>query len=136
MRRRRNKITALETDSGRVEEPDLVKVVASNHFKNTFTDQGGTRPSLDGIDFNCLSEVESTKLEEVFSREKIKEVIWECDGDKSPGPDGYNITFLKKCWDILGEDVIGAIQEFHTTVHLPKVVIASFLALIPKSLNP
>lgn len=74
-------------------------------------------------------------MEEDFSRDETKGVIWDCDGDKIPGPDEFNITFLKKSWDILGEEIIGLIQEFHSTTVLPKAITASFLTLIPKSQN-
>lgn len=30
-------------------------------------------------------------LEEVFTIEEIKEAVFEGDGDKSPGPDGFNL---------------------------------------------
>jgi len=33
---------------------------------------------------------------EVFSEEKVKEVVWQCEGSKSPDPDGFNFNFIKK----------------------------------------
>lgn len=37
---------------------------------------------------------------------------------------------------MVGEDVIGFIQEFHRNSKLPQAMISSFLALIPKIDNP
>lgn len=51
----------------------------------------------------CLIEV---------TREEIKDVIFHMLGSKSPGPDGYTSEFFKETWEIIGEDVIVAIQSF------------------------
>lgn len=40
-------------------------------------------------------------LEELFSRDEIREVVFSCDGDSSPGPDAFNKYFLKKSWEVL-----------------------------------
>ncbi|XP_058776651.1 uncharacterized protein LOC131650971 [Vicia villosa] len=46
------------------------------------------------------------------------------------------MEFFKVCWDIIKIDLFDCITEFFTQVHLPKAVSASFIALIPKCLNP
>lgn len=48
-----------------------------------------------------ISDDENNMLIAPFSIEEIKEVIWECDGRKSPGPDGFNFNFIKNCWNII-----------------------------------
>lgn len=40
-----------------------------------------------------------------FYEEGIKRVIWDCDGNKSSGSDGYNFSFIKDCWGALKDDV-------------------------------
>ena len=30
-----------------------------------------------------------------FEEEELREAVWDCEGDKSPGPDGINFRFLK-----------------------------------------
>jgi len=32
----------------------------------------------------------------VFDENEIKEAVWECGSNKSPGPDGFNFSFIKK----------------------------------------
>jgi len=32
-----------------------------------------------------------------FSVEKVKQAVWECDGNKCLGPDVYNFQFVKAC---------------------------------------
>ncbi|XP_058745931.1 uncharacterized protein LOC131618790 [Vicia villosa] len=99
-------------------------------------DSGFSRPRLDGLDFPLLSSLDSQQLEASFSLEEIKGVVWECDGDKCPGPDGFNFNFLRKCWEIVEKDVFNFVSEFHGKENIPKAISASFIALIPKCDNP
>ncbi|CAJ2644735.1 unnamed protein product [Trifolium pratense] len=71
-----------------------------------------------------------------FSSEEVKEAIWSSDGNKCPGPDGFNFTFLKACWDIIKGDIIDFLHEFYNSAILPKAITASFLSLIPKKDHP
>lgn len=40
-----------------------------------------------------------------FELQEIKEAAWDCGGDKSPGPDGFNFQFIKTFWHIMEGDV-------------------------------
>lgn len=71
-----------------------------------------------------------------ISLEDLKVAVWNCDGNKSPGPDGFNFNFIKAHWDLLKDDILGFVLEFQQNARLPKIIIASFIALIPKSNNP
>jgi len=44
--------------------------------------------------------------------EEVKFAVWSCESSKSPGPDGFNFSFLKFCWEILIEDVLKPMNEF------------------------
>lgn len=72
----------------------------------------------------------------MFSREEIREVIFGCEGDRSPGSGGLNMEFINRCYEVVGEDIIGFVQEFHRNAKLPKAMTSSFLTLIPKFDNP
>jgi hypothetical protein len=71
-----------------------------------------------------------------FSEEEVREIIWSSDGDKSPGPDGFNFKFLKVCWNIIKVDIMNFLHEFFVSAKLPKAFTASFLTLIPKKDHP
>jgi len=79
---------------------------------------------------------ESLRMIEVFSEKEVKEAVWQCEGSKSPGPDGFNFNFIKKSWKHLKVDFIAAIEAFHKTSHIPKGCNASFIALVPKVKDP
>ena len=71
-----------------------------------------------------------------FTEEEVKDAVWQCDGSKSPGLDKFNINFIKSCWDTLKSDIMEVVLSFHDTGGFPKGCNATFLALIPKVINP
>jgi len=71
-----------------------------------------------------------------FFEEEIRVAVWSCDNSKSPGPDGFNFSFIKLCWDILKKDVVVAVNDFAVNGKLPRGSNAPFLCLIPKVDNP
>ncbi|XP_058768748.1 uncharacterized protein LOC131642530 [Vicia villosa] len=75
-RRRRNSLCSLLSSRGVLEDVNEVKDFTFKHFKSFFEDEGGG---------------EGMNLERPFTELEIKEAIWSCDGNKSPGPDGYSL---------------------------------------------
>ncbi|XP_019465331.1 PREDICTED: uncharacterized protein LOC109363522 [Lupinus angustifolius] len=93
-------------------------------------------PSLDGIVFNRITEEDDNHLIVQFKEDEIKEAVWSCEGEKSPGPDGYNFTFIKKIWDCVKNDVFAMVDDFFISGNLAKGCISSFIVLIPKTGSP
>ncbi|KAL2922745.1 hypothetical protein RDABS01_014236, partial [Bienertia sinuspersici] len=60
----------------------------------------------------CLSEDQATSLIREFTNDEIKKALFSIPGSKAPGPDGFNSTFYKESWPIIGEDVCKAIKDF------------------------
>jgi len=71
-----------------------------------------------------------------FSVDKIKEAVWSCDSSKSPGPDDFNMGFIKFSWELIKEDIMAVVKDFKSLGKWPRVSNASFLCLIPKTENP
>jgi hypothetical protein len=103
---------------------------SENYFKKNFKEDWENRPTLDGIPFESLSETDNCLLLEPLSSDEVCEVIWNCDGNKCSGSDGFN--FLKACWEIVLVDVLDFFHEFHDCTIIPKAMTMSFLALILK----
>lgn len=49
-----------------------------------------------GLHFRKLSFGEAKNLTKPLSLEEVKHAMWDCDGCKSPEPDGINFDFIKK----------------------------------------
>jgi hypothetical protein len=71
-----------------------------------------------------------------FAEDEVRDTIWSCDGNKSPGPDGFNLNFYKACWPIVKHDLMAFFTEFHANAFLPKAMTASFLTLVHKKDHP
>ncbi|GAU51457.1 hypothetical protein TSUD_413540, partial [Trifolium subterraneum] len=89
-----------------------------------------------GAQATSISRFYNSSLLSPFSIEEVREVVWSSDGNKCPGPDGFNFNFLKTCWDIIKTDVMEFLNEFHSSDSLPKAITASFLTLVPKKDHP
>ena len=85
------------------EDPLRVKGEIKMFFENKFMEGERQIPiQFEGLQFNILNAVQGSKLVERFSEEDIKVAVWDCEGNKSPGPDGYNFSFIKACWGTKG----------------------------------
>ena len=62
--------------------------------------------------------------------------VWDCESEKSPGPDGLNFKFIKSFWHTIKPDVLHFLDEFYVNGRFPKGCNASFIALIPKKADP
>ncbi|GLT45514.1 hypothetical protein SLA2020_193420 [Shorea laevis] len=91
---------------------------------------------MDGIQFRRILDAQWEWLERPFSIEEIEEGLNGCDGSKAPGPDGFNFNFIKFAWSTMKEDFVNFLMDFHRNGRLVKRLNSSFLALIPKKLNP
>lgn len=85
---------------------------------------------------NQISLQDNFLLISPFTEEEVKAAVWQCDGAKSPGPDGYNFNFIKSFWGILKENITTFLAEFQTHDKLVRGSNTSFLTLIPKIASP
>jgi hypothetical protein len=135
-RRRRNQLVALRDGDNWVQGADEVKGFVKSFFENNFKERWESRPNLNGIQFCSLEEEDNSMLMAPFSIEEVREAIWCSDGNKCPGPDGFNFNIIKAYWEIFKSDIMVFFSEFHSNAILPKAITASFLTLIPKKDNP
>lgn len=135
-RRKSNSISGLQVNDSWVEDPVAVKEEVKLFFTQKFKSAGWVRPKLEGVPFRSLSDDSARCLESNFSAEEIKEAVWSCAGDKSPGPDSINFRFIKSFWGILEEDFKRMAGEFHKKGMWPRGTNASFICLIPKVDSP
>ncbi|GKV09904.1 hypothetical protein SLEP1_g21338 [Rubroshorea leprosula] len=135
-RRAQNVISGILGEDGWVEEPEMVKAEAVRYFCQLFQNEKWSRPMMGGIQFRKISAEQREWLERPFSIKEIEEGLHSCDDSKAPGPDGFNFNFIKFAWSTLKDDFVNFMCEFHQHGRLVKGLNSSFLALIPKKLNP
>jgi hypothetical protein len=135
-RLKKNHISALRIDDDWIDTPSSIRQAAVDYFKLKFSAELWHRPKLDGICFPCLDEVENEWLIRPFGMEEIEEVVKDCEGNKSPGPDGFNFAFIKAMWSLFKGEIRIMFDQFHGIASLPTSFSSYFVALIPKIHSP
>lgn len=118
------------------EDPLRVKNEVFNHFQKLFPEDWEVRPFFCVNRSNTIDEAMCNDLISSFTEIEVWNAIRCCDGNKSPGPDGFNLACIKKGWDFMKEDIMRFMHEFHSNSKLPNGFNTSFITLIPKCENP
>lgn len=136
-KRRREEILCLDFGGVLVDGVDELKSSVKDHFQAMFTSsEEWSRPRIDALPVGQLSESDCETLLTAFSEEEIRAAVWDCEGQKSPGPDGINFTFINEFWDCLKPDFLAFLEEFYANGKLVKGSNSSFICLVPKKVNP
>lgn len=135
-RRCSNNISGLEVKGEWITKPALVKREILRHFREHFSEDCSSRPSLLCDNVNQLTEDMGDKLIQPFSKEEIKRAAFDCGKDKAAGPDGFNFHFVQEFWELLEEDFIKILFEFYDTGFISPECGLSFITLVPKCKNP
>lgn len=106
-----------------------------NHFKELFSAhelQQEAFPAICNLGPKVLSNYFSALLNPI-SKDDVWQVISVMDNNKAPGPDGYNVFFFKKVWNIIGDDIFATINEFFNSRKILKQINHVIITLIPKT---
>jgi hypothetical protein len=71
-----------------------------------------------------------------FQKEEIDSIVSNLPNEKSPGLDGFNTEFLKKCWPVIKEEFYGMCFDFFDHSLCIQSINGSYITLIPKVPNP
>ncbi|XP_010532358.1 PREDICTED: uncharacterized protein LOC104808382 [Tarenaya hassleriana] len=71
-------------------------------------------------------------MDAIPSAEEIKQIMFSLPDNKASRPDGYPKEFYTTSWEIVGGDVIKAIQEFFQTGKLLGQINVTTIVLVPK----
>ncbi|GJX36602.1 hypothetical protein Tco_0248159 [Tanacetum coccineum] len=62
--------------------------------------------SLQDIEKLASMEVAQKSGENDVTHDEIKRAVWDCEVDKSPGPDRFTFRFYHRYWSFLEKDVV------------------------------
>ena len=68
----------------------------------------------------------------MVTMEEIKEAVDAMENDRAPGPDGYNVNFIKACWGIVQKYLFKMVIKSQRCDKIAGSTNSAFLALIPK----
>ncbi|XP_021980553.1 uncharacterized protein LOC110876698 [Helianthus annuus] len=94
--RKNNRINGLEFDGVWVSQPEDLKKSIKMYYESIFTEQMYDRPKFINNGFKVLSLDQSAMLVKRFSKEEIKDTVWNCGGDKTPGLDGLTFSSMEE----------------------------------------
>nr|GEY93057.1 RNA-directed DNA polymerase, eukaryota [Tanacetum cinerariifolium] len=129
-------IKGVMVDGECMDDPSRVKEEFRSHFATRFQAPGVNRSRLNFRFPNRLNPDQVAKLENPITRDEIRNAMWACGENKSPGPDGFTFEFFRKFWNIIGSDLCVAIEWFFDHSSFTKGCNSSFVALIPKTHDP
>ncbi|GJV76710.1 RNA-directed DNA polymerase, eukaryota, partial [Tanacetum coccineum] len=135
-KRKQLSVRGIKSNGQWVEEPMAVKQTFLNHYSKKNSKVTSIPYSARSNRFKMVSQHQLEILESEVSLEEIKEVVWDCGSDKSPGPDGFSFGFIKRYWNMMKNDIFAAISEFFNNGDIPIGCNASFITLIPKIESP
>ncbi|XP_020551115.1 uncharacterized protein LOC110012328 [Sesamum indicum] len=67
---------------------------------------------------------------------EVREAVFSIEPKSVAGPNGFGAIFYHTCWDLVSEDVFGAVSEFFRGKAMPKSFTATTISLIPKTASP
>ncbi|XP_026405153.1 uncharacterized protein LOC113300150 [Papaver somniferum] len=107
-----NAITELEDANGTIiTDQHQIAHFLEQYFEEKFKFKNVA--FVDGV-FDVIPEVvtsdDNNMLEGIYSSQEIKDVVFSLNADSSPRPDGFPGFFYRFAWEIIGEDLIKAIQ--------------------------
>ncbi|GJV69249.1 RNA-directed DNA polymerase, eukaryota [Tanacetum coccineum] len=108
-KRRSLAINGIMKDGIWLTEPSQIKDTFFYFFEEKFKKFEGIIVNRKSVHYNTLSVDHNLILQSVISEQEIRDAIWACGSDKSPGPDGFSFAFYKKYWDTLKPGVLALI---------------------------
>jgi hypothetical protein len=85
---------------------------------------------------SLIQPKEMPEIDSPFSDEEVNIALKEMPYDHTPGPDGFNGCFMKKCWSIIQSDFQRLLSQFYHQALDFEHINGSFITLIPKKDNP
>ena len=83
---------------------------------------------MDGLNFNGIQAEDAALLERPFEEDEVTLVVRNMNGDKSPGPDGFPMSFFHACWQVVKGDIMVVFAEFYATGSFARSLNATFLS--------
>ena len=129
---KRNFIASLKDDAGISHDSHPKKAeMLLQAFKDRLGQVDNTSMSFN-LDELLTTHHDLSFLVESFTHKEIDDVVGALPNNKSPGPDGFNSKFIKKCWPFIKKDFYDLCNQFHQGSLCLQSINSSHITLIPK----
>ena len=124
--RRTNAMRAVEVEGILYEDESAIQDQVVGFYKSLYRESESWRPTIDGLEFANLDEIDRVTLEREFEKEEIIAALREAKGDKAPGPDGFTMAFFQKCWCVLEKEILAFFVDFRKECIFEKSLNVTF----------
>lgn len=128
----RKNINGLMVNGAWITNCPAIKLEALRFFGSKINERCVNRPPLINDGFRSLFVHNKDFLQASFDIKEIREAIWNCGGDKAPGPDGFAFKFIKRYWNIIQADIMKFVKHFDEFGSFSRGSNSSFISLFPK----
>ncbi|KAK1423484.1 hypothetical protein QVD17_18787 [Tagetes erecta] len=132
----RKRINGMMSNGQWLTNPEDIKNHIVSFFELKFSEPLLDRPTLSSDGFKCLDPLTAHEIITPFSANEIKRAVWDCGGDKAPGPDSFTFKFFKRYWNIFELDFANIMSYFYSSCKINRGCNSSFITLIPKINDP
>lgn len=87
----------------------------TSYYKSLFGDSEDTSLTLEHSrveDIPQISPEENDKLVADFTKDEIKDAVFQMEHNKAPGPDGFPAEFYQFFWDVIKDDLMAMFKDF------------------------
>jgi len=113
---RKQHIYKLENDQGIVIGDDQLKSHITQFYKNLFGSPNASEITLeeDRIqDIPQVTQEDNEVLTSEFTESEVKNIVFQMEHNKAPGPDGFPAEFYQVFWEIIKDDLMALFMDFH-----------------------
>ncbi|KAL0293793.1 UNVERIFIED_CONTAM: hypothetical protein Sangu_3231000, partial [Sesamum angustifolium] len=136
-RRFRGTIFGIQHEGEYLTDPIAIKDSVAFFFQRLLTAEPVFPEEMDSEHLeDGLTDKDRRSLCVMPTLEEVREAVFNIDPDIVAGPDGFGAVFFHICWEIIAEDVFGAVTEFFRGEKMPKGFTATTISLIPKTASP
>jgi hypothetical protein len=140
-RRNHNTIWDISNDDGKVLSSESeIKEFAYKYFQEQYSapEMEDMRNQIHILKYvpRMFSDVESDEIGKPVSIEEVEFIVNKMPKEKSPGPDGWTQELFRSFFDIMGKDLLWAVEESRVSGFISGALNATFFALIPKVRKP
>ena len=140
-RRNHNTIWSLVDEEGHyIEDEHALKELGKRHFAHISCDDKQTclltQLQVVSLYPSMISQVNASSLIAHVTMPEIEKALKSFKKDRNPGPDGWPVDFYLHFFDLLGLELLHAIEYARTSGYITPALNSTFLALIPKKHKP
>ena len=140
-RRNHNAIWYLMDDEGHTIEDDAtLKHLGQCPFADIFKDDNQTylmeQIRVVPLYLNMISQADAPCLTQLVTMTEAEKALHSFKKDRSPSPDGWPVEFYLHFLDLLGDELLSAVDCSRVSGYIPPSLNSTFLALIPKKDKP